>query len=58
MIWRLVDQEEICCQAIGQVLVRIVKTSSVTMGLVIDYIRFAMKVRLEKEKTIIASQRN
>lgn len=53
MIWRLVDRREIYCQTIGQVLVRIVRTNSVTMGLAglaINYISFAMKVILEKRK--------
>lgn len=49
------DRKEKYYQAIGQVFMRIARTRSVAMGWEIDYIRFAMKVRLENSKFIIAS---
>lgn len=45
-------------EAIGQVLVRIARSRLVAMGLEIDYINFAMKMRLENEKAFIAPQHN
>lgn len=52
------DRRETYYEAIGQVLVRIARSRLVAMGLEIDYINFAMKVRLENEKAFIAPQHN